>query len=305
MNAETRPENLANYVPPTIAEKVMGKLLLRPASTLMSERILEHAKLEMPDEFLIEYVHAIDAGYVPILVANHSSHADAVTSAKLIKLLIKIANGALPADNQMQMFSFPLAASLDAGKQGPFLRQVYWGSKPVIENAGFVPNPIVRPKDQRSLEKGGYDMKGNLRDYLKRYKQRMKEGPNGTVLYPEGTTESGKTDENGLPIGMIPFEEDSISGHIRFTKKFTGRKIMLIYAGITGSTSAIDPNTKKVPLRAIDSMIHPDQYKIRVGGIIREDDPEFTQLTTNEEINNFMGRKIASLLPPNMRGVYA
>lgn len=305
MGKESLENRSTDYIMPSFAEKILGKTILRPGSTFMSERILKHARIELPDDFLVEFVNAIDSKYIPILVANHASHADAVTSAKLVKLLIYIANRALPEDEQMDMFTLPLAASLESGHQGGFLRQVYLGSKPVIEDAGLWPNPITRPKDKKSEKEGGYGMEQNLDTYRNLHRERLEKKPNGTVLYPETTTTGGSTDINGIPHGMIPFEGISIRAHEVFAKRYSGRTPMLIYAGIMGSTSAIDPNTKRVPIRALNSMINPDQYHIKVGGIIKTDDPEYSNLRTNEEINEFVGRKIASQLPPEMRGVYA
>ena len=61
---------------------------------------------------------------------------------------------------------------------------------------------------------------------------------------------------------------------------------------------------KKSPFRLLTAYCTLNQFHIRVGGIIKTDGQEYASLKTTEEINNFVGRKIASLLPEEMRGVY-
>lgn len=307
MGIETRMGKLPDYISPDIREQVSG-LVVQPISRFVSERMMQHAEIDFPQELIIEYVNSIDAGYLPILVTNHASHADAVTSAKLMNLLRKLANRTLPADQQIMGFNVPMAASLPSGLQGSYLRQVLYGSQPIIEANGFFSVPIVRGKDKKPVEEGGYGMADNSRDYLKTSRTRIEEGYAGFLLYPEGTTESGKTGENGKPIGMIPFEEEAILNHVRLLEKYSGKKAMIIYAGITGSTDAIDPNTKKASLNLIKKVLRPQTFRIKVGGIIRTDEPEFRAMlkgyNPKQVISTFVARKIALLLPPEMRGVY-
>lgn len=301
MSTETRPENLTGYIPESLREKIAG-VVLRPASTYVSERIIRHAQIELPEGFLTEYVMAIDSDYAPILVSNHASHADAAVAAKLISLLRKIANRTLPDDEQMMGFNVPLAKSLLTGHQGGYLRQAYLGSEPVIEANGFYAVPIARSQDQ---DPERYAMPGNEREYLANTRRRMLAGFTGTVLFPEGTTEGGKIREDGKLVGMIPLQRNSISTHISLTHRYAHKKVVIITAGITGGIEAINPNTKRAPFRIIARVRHADAFKITAGGIIKEDDLDFAALKRPEEINDFIGRKIAELLPPPMRGVYA
>ncbi len=308
MGIETRMGKLPDYISPGFREQTSG-IVIQPISKFVSERIIQHAEIDFPQELMINYVNAIDQGYLPILVTNHASHADAVTSAKLMNVLRKIANGTLPLDEQMQGFNVPMAASLPSGLQGPYLRQVLYGAQPIVEANGFYSAPIARDKDKKSREEGGYEMADTSRDYLKTLRSKIEAGFTGFLLYPEGTTESGKTDKDGKLVGMIPFEEESILNHIRILEKYSGKKAMIIYAGITGSTDAINPNTKKASLNLIKRVFRPQTFRIKVGGIIRTDDPEFLELLRStkpkEAISTFIGRKIAALLPVEMRGVYA
>ena len=274
-------------------------------SGLLTERIIRNSYLDIPDAFIDNYKDAINEGYVPILVTNHTSHADAAVSTKLINLLIIEGNKVLADEEKMSLFSVPLAASLEMGQQGPLLRQIYLGAKPIIERYGFLPNLIVRPKDNRTPEEGGYNMKSNNSQYRKRYKQRLHGTRNGTLLYPEGTTEGGKIGANGLPKGMIPFEDISIPFHLLMSEKYTGRKPIVITAGITGSHNVIDANTKSAAwTRLLSSYLDPNQFILKVGEIIKTDAPEFQALGDNGKLNEFIGKKVASLLPPEMRGVY-
>lgn len=305
MSIERKSENLPDYVPPKFSSRIKGKLLYRPVSRLMAERILDNAQIEVPQNFWIDFVNGIDSGYTPMVITNHSSHADAAASSAFLKQLRYMANRALPLDQQITGFTIPLAASLPSGLQGDYLRDVYNGAIDVFRQAGFHPNLIVREKDQIPKEQNGYGMKDNKREYLKTHKEQAEMGIIGTLIYPEGTTRSGQLNENGLPIGMVPFEDQSISVHMRLANKHTNKKVMIIYAAITGSEKAIDTNNRKISSKAMSAILHPDQFKIRAGGIILQDDPEFAALKTNLEINNYLGAKIASILPEQMRGVYA
>ncbi|KKR17162.1 MAG: hypothetical protein UT87_C0021G0003 [Candidatus Levybacteria bacterium GW2011_GWC1_40_19] len=301
MSTETKPSNLTGYIPPGLSEKISG-VIIRPGSTFVSRRIVENTKLLYPQDFLTEYVRGIDEGYAPIVVSNHASHADAAVVARLTSLLRKIANRTLPNDGQVKGFNVPLAKSLLTGHQGAYLRQAYLGTEPVIEDHGFFAVPIARPQDQ---DPDRYGMPGNEREYLANTRRRMQNGFIGTVLFPEGTTEGGKSKVAGKVVGMIKFQPESIPRHIRLTQKHTKKKVMIIPVGITGGRDAINPDTKKAPLRLLYRLMQPNAFGLFAGKIIREDDPDFAMLQTSEEINEYVGRRIAKLLPPEMRGVYS
>ncbi len=299
MNAETRPENLQGYIPPELTEKAAE--MTQYVGRRLTEKVIAYTTVNLPKGFTYEYSKNIIEGYLPIIVANHASHADGASISKLTRYLTKRAYLELHPDQQdFNGFNLPLAKSLLTGHQGWKLRRFYKYAEPAIEANGLFALPLVRDKDKEK-----YGLETNPKEYLRTLRNRVEDGYGGLVLFPEGTTISGQKDESGRFLGIQPFEEDSISAHIRLLKKYSRKNVMIIPGGISGGHEVINSGTKSIPFKAFTKAMRPDMFTINVGDVIKTDDPNFSALLSSEEINDFVGNKIAALLPPEMRGIYA
>lgn len=299
MSTETKPSNLTGYIPPGAIERAAG--VTQYMGQRLVEKIIIKTSVERPYGFDVSFVGAAVDGYLPIIVSNHASHADGAAVSKLTRHLTNLF--LMYGDAHFRGYNMPLAISLLTGHQGWFLRMGYHYAEAPMENNHLFALPLVREKDHEK-----YGMKLGMREkgeYLVSLRKRVEEGYLGIVLFPEGTTEGGKTEGDGSFKGMQPFEEGSIAGHVGRLKKYSGRKIMIIPIAITGGHQVINSNTKGIPIQSVLRILDLSMFRIKVGGVIREDDRDFSEAKKPGEVDRLVGRRIAQLLPAEMRGVYA
>lgn len=244
--------------------------------------------------------------YSIFIVLRHHSHPDGFIVARLTLDLKAIANSVLPNDEQTAGFFMPLAQSLEDGQQDRPMMKVYHEIKPTMRSFGLVPTPIVREKDKDS-----YEMKQDIEQEA-RMRSVVKQGYNGIVLFPEGTTTSGKTNVDGQVNGMVDFELNAIKKSYLFLKRNTGRESLFIPAATFGGREILNPDNKWVsPLRLFTLLVSPYPHltDIRVGMPIRSDEGDLAELLRGRDrkaLNDFFGHTIAQLLPNKIeRGVYA
>jgi len=303
MNKETAPDALQGYIPPSFQEKA-AEVTTQYIGRRLTEKVIANTRVEFVPGFVREYQELIREGYLPIVVANHASHADGAAISKLTRFLTKRARLDIhPDENEFNGFNMPMAMSLLSGQQGWKLRRFLKYGQPALEENGVFPLPLVREKDAEK-----YGLKLDPRQYLKNLRSRIERGYSGIVLFPEGTTEGGKSESFGNLTGglkgMQPFEDGSVSAHIRQLEKHSGKKAMIIPVGISGGAQVINSDIKSVPFEAFKKANKPDFFHLNVGSIIRSDSDRYQALNSANEINSFVGESIASLLPREMRGVY-
>ncbi|OGH11290.1 MAG: hypothetical protein A3B38_00495 [Candidatus Levybacteria bacterium RIFCSPLOWO2_01_FULL_36_13] len=275
-----------------------------PVIRLSVEKGITGTRLEMSQNFNYFYTSAIKEGYAPLVIARHESHPDGFIIARLA-LDLTVKTGEL--DPEFKGFLMPLAQSLEEGQQDRPIMRVYQEIKPTMRKFTLVPAPIVRKKDMRE---DVYAMKKDADEEL-RMRNLLKEGYQGVVLFPEGTTTGGKTNEKGQVNGMVEFEENSIKKTYLFLKRNLKREVIFIPAATFGGRRILNPDNKWVsPLSLLDALVspYPTVARIVVGDPIKSDDEYIKDLLKGKDqtgINKFLGREIASLIPENERGVYA
>lgn len=243
--------------------------------------------------------------YSIFVVSRHHSHPDGFIIARLALDLKAMANDVLPADEQMKGLFMPLAQSLEDGQQDKPIMQIYKEIKPTMKRFGLVPAPIVREKDIAT-----YEMKKDD-DEEARMRQLIEQRYNGIVLFPEGTTKSGKTDKQGNLYGMVDFELNSIKKSYLFLKRNMGAESLFIPTATFGGRELLNPDNKWVsPSLLLTTLIspYPAIASIKVGMPIRSDEGELENLLRGKDrlaLNKFFGKIIAQMLPPNEQGVYA
>lgn len=279
-----------------------------PLIRLAVEKAIVGTEVEYPSGFKPALKEAIAEMQDPkiFLAVRHHSHPDGFIIGRLTLDLKAMVNEVLPPEKQTAGFFMPLAQSLEEGQQDRPVMQVYQEIKPALRKFGLVPAPIVRTKD---VEK--YKMQTDEDEEL-RMRELINEGYNGVMLFPEGTTEGGRTDSSGKVIGMVPFERNAIKRTYLFLKRNTGSEVIFIPAATFGGREMLNPDSKQVSpvilARALTSP-YPHLASIRVGMPIRSDQGEAAELLKGRDrdaLNNFFGGKVAELLPnEHEQGVYA
>lgn len=243
--------------------------------------------------------------YSIFVVSRHHSHPDGFIIARLALDLKAMTNDVLPRNEQMEGLFMPLAQSLEDGQQDKPIMQIYKEIKPTMKRFGLVPAPIVRAKDKSeyAMEQDA-DEEARMRDLVvNRY--------NGAVLFPEGTTKSGKTNEHGQVNGMVEFELNAIKKLYLFLKRNAGTESLFIPTATFGGRELLNPDNKWVsPFRLLTTLVspYPGITSIKVGMPIRSDEGEMENLLKGKDrlaLNEFFGKIIAQMLPPNERGKYA
>lgn len=279
-----------------------------PLIRLAVEKSIVGTEVEYPQGFKPVLEEAITEMKDPkiFLAVRHQSHPDGFIIGRLTLDLKAMINDVLPPEKQTAGFFMPLAQSLEEGQQDRPVMQVYQEIKPALRKFGLVPAPIVRAKD---VDK--YKMQTDEDEEL-RMRELISEGYNGVMLFPEGTTEGGRTDDSGNVIGMVPFERNAIKRTYLFLKRNTGSEVIFIPAATFGGREMLDPDTKQVsPRQLLTALISPLPHiaSIRVGMPIRSDEGEAAELLKGRDrdaLNNFFGGKVAELLPDEReQGFYA
>lgn len=290
-----KPLSFKREIPP-----LMGGMIER-----WSETIGIATEIDYRPGFTDQYVDAIKNNYFPVVIGNHDSQANAIALAKLAFILTGAANEVLPEDKRLEGFLLPLAKSLDAGKQGKWAKLAYDGTKPVLEKYHLIPVLTATKNDvnQRGINR-------NTSEFMHDMKRGIEEGYAIAVL-PEGTVEGGRKGPDGKRLGMQPFVDISLETCIILARRYKKQPTLFIPVGLEGGTQIHDPQTKLPHMNALlaglgfgDARI----AKIHVGLPIKSDGRELHELVKYhnwQDVNNFVGRAVADLIPEEMRGVYA
>lgn len=312
MGVERTVIETRNYeaVKPSLKER--GLHLAGPLIRTAVEKGITAAQMEFPEGFGTAFKQAIaqrsESGkrkYSIFIVSRHESHPDGFIIARLALDLKAKANSILSKDDQTAGFFMPLAQSLEDGQQDRPMMKVYHEIKPTMESFGLVPAPIVRAKD-----KSEYAMKQD-EDEEARIRALVARGYNGVMLFPEGTTTSGKTNEFGQVNGMVDFELNAIKKLYLFLKRNMNTESLFIPAATFGGRKILNPDNKWVsPVRLFTALVSPYPViaSIRVGMPIRSDEGEVAYLLKGRDrkaLNDYFGHTVAQLLPNEVeRGVY-
>ena len=276
------------------------------------EKGITATSMEFPEGFDASFKQAISERnargkrkYSIFIVSRHHSHPDGFIIARLTLDLKAKANSVLPKDEQTAGFFMPLAQSLEDGQQDKPIMKVYHEIKPTMESFGLVPAPIVRAKD-----KSEYTMEQDS-DEEARIRALVAKRYNGVMLFPEGTTTSGKTNEYGQVNGKVNFELNAIKKLYLFLRRNVDTESLFIPAATFGGREILNPDNKWVsPVRLLTALVspYPAIASIKVGMPIRSDEGQVQELLRGRDrkaLNDYFGHIIAGLLPQPERGVYA
>lgn len=304
----------------------LGKKIARPPIALATRifvslgerKIVKPIEPEYAEGFGSAFREAMqDLNALPILISNHEGHADIVSIAIVSQNLTNIINGTRDGEDQFRGFMLTIAASLETGHQNLFLQEITRQAKEIFLNYHLVTQAFVRKSDR---EKYGLD--SNNLDYMKRLMEIVKKGANrgadGLAFFPQGSVESGRRIKNGENKGQIKgmqkFNCDELHKLIGIIETRYQRKVLLIPIGSHGAGKVINPDHRRPTREAIVKMLtlHPKPLMVvKVGlpiiwdSLVEQIGGQEGRKATAEDIGDFLGKTIASLLSSDARGVYA
>ena len=226
----------------------------------------------------------IDNGIFGFVAANHGSHSDGLAVAKLIEEISK-------GSSKSIKFILPVAASMEAGKQGDEAKNILETFTPVCAAKGVEMIPVVREKDIKK-----YGLRRNYEN-LRKILMAHENGTTGIIALPEGSVQGGRKDENGNPYGIGQAEKGNLLDSMIPQHVKEGFNFFVVLAAINKSNNILSPDTFEIKL-------YPDVDKATItisNTILTNSDFE----NLNSPPTSLIMRTIASMLPPGYpRGIY-
>lgn len=243
--------------------------------------------------------------YWPVILGTHNSHAAGFPALEEAKYVRDIANETIPAQ-KIQGSRLVVAANIERG-QNEEVQEYFKRSKRILDKLGAQIMFVVRDKDVANGEK---------RDREKQHDEFLSLVGDGRipVIFPEGSVESGRQKPGGAKgevKGMIPLARGSVRLIVRYIRH-QGMEPLIFFVGTTGANQIYNPISEKVtneaklkilglirrPLMSsvIDYPVRADELErhLQIGGRVPDGDWE-----------KYAGERLAQLIPPNERGVYA
>lgn len=246
-------------------------------------------------------------GHVPVLYANHQSHADKLMISRIIQMLLQHRCDAAVAD-----FLVPVAATIDSGGQGGYVQGLLSLFEPLYRDRGFGPDiPIITSNDRqvRGAEGGNTE---SLRRLMNAPRDK-----HGLVLFPEATLTGGRRAGDGALNGMQKVTAVNGSGLIGYPKFWLKRQMgqaVYLPIGISGSYRLYppDPGRNEITPEVIAGILGDGKIQALVS--VSAGSPfTYTELRDaigaepdhkhNRHLDLLMG-KVAQLLPTEEQGYY-
>lgn len=258
--------------------------------------------LHIPNSFEECFREAMDTG-IPIIYANHQSHADGIALAVISDYLMRLST--------LKGFAVPIAASMESGDQSLELKKSFDLLRPAVEGMGLVSVPVTRKKDVKQ-----YDMdRRRITAEVSKFAEKIKEGY-GIALLPEGSVQGGRHPAgSGIDEinGMQTAERGALLGFrnlVARVGKPIGKSPFFIPVGLHGGYRFVQSpeggkpkptNRGWLALGLGMLSIRTMQIQANLGMPIRT---EQLSLYQGQE-ENYLMRRVAELVPPIARGVYS
>ncbi len=245
-------------------------------------------------------------GDYPVIYSNHTQHVNIAAFRGIYnRLPIR------PDDLYVAT-----AYSLDQGDQGKSLADFTNSLKPVLESEDVHFIPLARSKDLKKYRsEKDVESARRLISETRQSQQRIMDtlqSDAGFMFFPEATTEGGMKGEDGSRKGLQEVDNkmfsDLIGGAVR-----AGRNIAFLPAGIVDANRIIEPRktdpTVRTKFQFVKSKIglRPSTLAyVNIGKVFQIEDVVSNDIDISDfnSVNDFMMRKVAELLPEDVRGFY-
>jgi 1-acyl-sn-glycerol-3-phosphate acyltransferase len=247
-------------------------------------------------------------GYVPVLYANHQSHADKLVLSGITQALVEDEVG-----EQISAFLVPVAATIESGAQGSYVQQLMSLFDRLYLDRGYGPDvPFITDNDRQTR-----GIEGSNTESVKRLMDAPRER-HGLVIFPEATLRGGRRGDDGAVHGAQEVTSATGSGLIGYPRFWLKRKLgeaVFVPVGISGSYRLYppDPGRNEIPSEVIANILGGGPADPLVD--ISAGTP-FTYAELRDEIGEepnpkqtkhlyLMMNKVATLLPAEERGYYS
>ncbi|MDO8583086.1 MAG: hypothetical protein Q7R51_00975 [bacterium] len=265
-------------------------------------RFIQSIPFVFPDEFIATYAMKISdktKGFLPIIVSSHTSHLDGLPLSVVAKILTDMTN-LISGEHRLKGFTVPIAASMETGNQGSIVKKATEHIKKIMaQQYNLQTMPYVRAKDEKQ-----YDIPRDRHKFLRDLTEQVRNGY-GLALFPEATMQGGRTKRRIFGrTERFGMQEFKYMEAIAAIAKRTGKEPLYIPIGIDGGFRLESPDNNRPTLAYLREIFltQPAQTKLvnaRVGLPITQKE------IGSADINDFLGKTVAGLLPEKARGVYA
>lgn len=263
--------------------ELFGKLASEP--DVVVERVASLFEIRDPNNSLEALRAEVQAGKMPVLVANYQSLADG-PALSIVTSQLGIG------------FNLPVASSIDQGHQGELVRVVNFHMDPVLRVRNLVTVPIITASD---VEKRAMIKDSNAR--AMGALRHTADNGRGFAMMPEASVEGGRKRGAEEIIGMV--RPPNPSTFVRWLDIFAkqGQDPVILPIGIEGSYKVFNPDNYTFPEHVLQMLLgnaQPEKIAtITLGRII-----PFRKLRTGPLSDDFFMTRIAELLPESSRGAY-
>lgn len=251
-----------------------------------------------PEKHVEEFVELID-GRFPVIYLNHQSHIDIGPMIKAVDKVNKISKKHIE-------FNLPVAVSIKK-QQGEVIGNYFTAFAPWIEKHHIQIIEVSRSSDRK---------KYNLEHTPETVEELRNTvfGERGMILFPEGTVEGGRTNKaTGEKNGMVEVRNTQLPSTTKTSIEQVGREVAYLPIGVNGGYNIFDVDNNKIPTDAIKAMLLSEipfvkrklatavvgkpftSQELITGGI---------DLDSVSDINAFLMKKVARLIPEEARGYY-
>lgn len=249
----------------------------------------------------------IGQGYIPVLYANHQSHADKLVLSGITDSLAR-----RDTDDRVTDFLVPVAATIESGAQGAYIQLLMSLFEPLYLDRGYGPDvPFVTENDRQTR-----GVQGSNTESVKRLMDAPRD-KHGLVIFPEATLQGGRRGPDGAPNGIQEVTSVTGSGLIGYPKFWLKRKLgeaVFVPVGISGSYRMYppDPGRNEISPEVMAGIVKggPTEPIVAVSA-----GRPFTYADLRDEVGeepdpkeqkhlDLMMSKVARLLPAGERGRY-
>lgn len=195
--------------------------------------------LKVPDGFEGRFSELIIDG-VPIVYANHQSHADGIALSVVSEYLRNLAAKTLKT-SPLRGFAVPIAASMSSGDQSIELKRSFDLIKGTVMSKGVDPIPVTRKKDAISYGMSRQALAREALPFVDRLRRNF-----GIGSFPEASVQGGRHPE-GATIeeiyGMQEVVDSGLIDLIKLAKKVLGsegKRPFFVPLGLHGSFRFMD-----------------------------------------------------------------
>lgn len=290
----------------------------RLAIAQFQENILLETPRDHPEDFEENVRDYMKKGrYWPVILGTHKSHPAGFPLIEEAAYIADLSNPLLSPDNQIRGSLLLVASTMNQGQSDDIV-EGFKLAQPIFQRYSTETIAVLREKDSSRLDPQ------EKREYQKRLIRKLgsivMEGQ-VPILLPEATVESGRQKPGGSPgeiKGMVPLEPDSVTFLAQLIRR-QKKDPLFFFIGTTGENRIYDPITESVTREAKLTAVARatavgKRFVPPIMSSVVDYPASYDQIAaaygsggklSSAELEQVCGERLAQLLPPWERGVYA